>query len=152
MALGGWLRLPVCSGRGLIALTNGWHGHGFKAIYWAEPRKLAGTRRCSVSVATAESGIGPREAATVAAEYAAALLKDAKSFRLEEIELDEGIDAQYWRVTFSLVRPRSLPQLIDVLKGSADGDGSLERQYKTFKVDASTGKVLGMTIRHVEGD
>jgi hypothetical protein len=113
---------------------------------------MAETRRCTVSTATAESEIGPREAAAAAAEYAATLLPDAKGFRLEEVELEPDLDARYWLVTLSLVRPRLFPQLSEVLEAPVRGDGSLERQYKTFRVDVSTGKVVGMTIRHVEGD
>jgi hypothetical protein len=105
-----------------------------------------------VDAATVETEIGPRQAATAAAEYAATLLPDAKGFRLEEIELEPEVDAQHWLGTLSLGRPRLFPQLSEVLEAPVRGDGSFERQYKSFKVDVSTGKVVGMTIRHVEGD
>ncbi len=79
-----------------------------------------------------------KAAAQRAAEYYAALYSQeaAANVRLEEVELSE--DGQYWLITLSYPRPG-----IEALFG----DG--KREYKQFKIEASTGKVISMKIRKV---
>lgn len=80
-----------------------------------------------------------KEAAQRASEYYAALYSQeaAANVRLEEVELSD--DDQYWLITLSYPRP-GLEALF--------GDNG-KREYKQFKIEASTGKVLSMKIRKV---
>lgn len=89
-----------------------------------------------------------KEAARAAAEYFADLYAsvdptaDPNSLRLEEVEVTEN--GRYWMITLSF-RER-FEQAFNPL-----GGGYRDRQYKVFKVDAKTGEVRSMKIRHVEG-
>ena len=79
-----------------------------------------------------------KEAALRASEYFASLYSPelAATVRLEEVELtDDG----YWLITLSY--PRSG---LDAIMGS---NGN--REYKQFKIEAATGKVVSMKIRKV---
>jgi hypothetical protein len=73
-----------------------------------------------------------RGAAAIARRYLIDLLGDQYDLRLEEIEVAE--DDSHWLVTLSYTNTplRSL------------------REYKVFKIDARTGKVLYMKIRSVK--
>ncbi len=86
--------------------------------------------------------IDVKEAARVAAEYFADLYSsaDPDSLRLEEVELAE--DEQYWMITLSFRESVEERQWLS---------NDTSRQYKVFKIDAETGKVISMKIRQLEG-
>ncbi len=75
--------------------------------------------------------IDVKEAVGKAATFLQALIPNAWKERLEEVELTE--DEKYWLVTLSY-----LESMIET-----------QRQYKSFKVDATSGEVQSMKIRSV---
>lgn len=64
---------------------------------------------------------------------------EIKDVRLEEVELSE--DEQFWFITLGFNRP--------VDSAFAVIQNQTQREYKTFKIDTTTGKVKAMTIRTV---
>ena len=80
-----------------------------------------------------------KEAAQRASEYFAALFPQdlAAKARLEEVELSD--DGQYWLITLGYPTDTS-GLLLATTK---------PREYKQFKIEAATGKVVSMTIRKV---
>jgi hypothetical protein len=76
--------------------------------------------------------VDARDAAEIARRYLVDLLGDQYEVRLEEVEIAE--DDKYWLVTLSYSTSplRSL------------------REYKIFKIEARTGKVLYMRIRSIK--
>jgi hypothetical protein len=74
-----------------------------------------------------------KEATRTASEYFADLYPSNSygDLRLEEVELTE--DEKYWLITLSYQDNKMIPR----------------RQYKSFKIDAQTGKVQAMKIRTV---
>ncbi len=67
----------------------------------------------------------------------------AHSIRLEETEFD---DEGYWLITLSVLdaaAPDREPTIVESLAGQL----SLERIYKQFRIDASTGVVRSMKVR-----
>lgn len=80
-----------------------------------------------------------KEAAQRASEYFATLFPQdlASKARLEEVELSE--DGEYWLIT--------LGYPVDVT-GLFIGQAK-PREYKQFKIEAATGKVVSMKIRNV---
>jgi hypothetical protein len=56
---------------------------------------------------------------------------------VEEVELSE--DERFWYITLGYDLPSIIPQF----------GGTGPRGYKTFKIDAATGKVISMKIRSV---
>jgi hypothetical protein len=77
--------------------------------------------------------IDVRIAAEKASEYFASLYpgNSYSNLRLEEVELTE--DEKYWLITLSYMDQHMIPR----------------REYKSFKIDAQTGKVQAMKIRTV---
>ena len=67
-----------------------------------------------------------------------------EDIRLEEAELSE--DKQYWLITLSFKIPNKYNE-----NNIANLMGNLpyEREYKVFKIDATTGEVQSMKIRDV---
>ena len=63
---------------------------------------------------------------------------------LEEIEQSE--DGKWWLITLGYDQQRKLSGIQAAL---ADAATRTERHYKTFKVEASTGRVVAMKIREV---
>ncbi len=80
-----------------------------------------------------------KEAAKRASEYFAALYppQSVSNVQLEEVELSD--DGQYWLITLGY--PLSG---LDALMGSGG-----RKEYKQFKIDASTGDVKSMKIRKI---
>lgn len=81
-----------------------------------------------------------KEAAQRASEYFATLFPQdlASKARLEEVELSE--DGQYWLITLGYPK--------DDVSGLFFGTAT-QREYKQFKIEAGTGKVVSMKIRNV---
>jgi len=81
-----------------------------------------------------------KEAAQRASDYFASLFpKDlAANARLEEVELTD--DGQYWLITLGFPVSDTLGFF---------GVTRTPRDYKQFKIDAETGKVVSMKIRNV---
>lgn len=75
--------------------------------------------------------IDVKEAVGKASTFLQVLIPKAWKERLEEVELTE--DEKYWLVTLSY-----LETMIET-----------QRQYKSFKVDATSGEVQSMKIRSV---
>lgn len=75
--------------------------------------------------------IDVKEAVGKASTFLQVLIPNALKERLEEVELTE--DEKYWLVTLSY-----LETMIET-----------QRQYKSFKVDATSGEVQSMKIRSV---
>jgi hypothetical protein len=92
----------------------------------------------------AVTGIDVKTAVQAAREFAKSLLGSVQGLRLEAVERTE--DGKWWLVTLGFYRPfgkarRSKMDDLLVLE-----DLELERVYKVFKVDASSGEVLGMQM------
>jgi len=85
-----------------------------------------------------------KDATKTAIDYFGQVFQNGyKSLRLEEIELSE--DERYWYVTLGFDSPyQNLGALASVSIG-----GRPMREYKTIKIDGSTGKVLSIKIRTV---
>ncbi len=83
-----------------------------------------------------------KQAAQKASEYFTTLYtgRNTANVQLEEVELTE--DGRYWLITLSYPLA-SLTGLSEFL-----GKGG-PREYKVFKIDASTGEVKSMKIRNV---
>jgi hypothetical protein len=81
-----------------------------------------------------------KEAAQRASEYFATLFPAdlASKARLEEVELSD--DGQYWLITLGYPKDETPNFLF--------GTGR-PREYKQFKIEAATGKVVSMKIRNV---
>lgn len=70
---------------------------------------------------------------------------------LEEVE--ETRDGKYWIITLGFDMKRKIlvkPSHIQVLPDFLQQHDEVKRVYKTFKVDAESGKVLSMKIRPLE--
>lgn len=80
-----------------------------------------------------------KEAALRASEYFASLYSPelAANVRLEEVEMSD--DGDFWLITLSYPRTG-----LDAIMGSSGN-----REYKQFKIEAGTGKVISMKIRKV---
>ncbi len=78
--------------------------------------------------------IPPQQAAENAVHYLLTLIPRASDALLEEIELSN--DGKTWEVTLSFRNP-------------GDAIALFKRDYKVFKVDATTGEVRSMRIRKV---
>lgn len=88
--------------------------------------------------------IDVKEAAQTASNFFAGLYADQtlSDVRLEEVELTE--DERFWLITLSFPSDNPLQKVLTHMAGI---DRST-RQYKIFKVDASTGRVVSMKIRN----
>jgi len=75
----------------------------------------------------------PDAAAKNAMRYLAGFVPGASDVRIEEVELSD--DERFWLITLSFSPP--------------DHPFSMQREYKLFKVDASSGEVKSMKIRQV---
>jgi hypothetical protein len=97
-----------------------------------------------------EAGIDVKEAVRISLEYIKKLYENQESLRdlrLEEVELieDEGPDP-FWLVTLSFTRPT--PEPVSALAQIVAPQGNkYYRVYKTFHIDAISGKVKAMKIR-----
>ena len=67
---------------------------------------------------------------------------------LEETELTDN--DEYWLITvgYNIKNPNRTDSPIDLVTGSGSLD-PLIRKYKTFKIEAKTGKVRSMKIREI---
>ncbi|HEY9298492.1 MAG TPA: hypothetical protein VIQ31_19485 [Phormidium sp.] len=67
-----------------------------------------------------------------------------EDLRLEEAELSE--DKKHWFITLGFIRPvdKTSNPLADLI-----ATRNYEREYKVFKIDATTGEVQSMKIREV---
>jgi len=67
-----------------------------------------------------------------------------EDLRLEEAELSE--DQKHWFITLGFIRPvdKTSNPLADLI-----ATRNYEREYKVFKIDATTGEVQSMKIREV---
>ncbi|MEG4349657.1 hypothetical protein QUA74_07930 [Microcoleus sp. LAD1_D3] len=67
-----------------------------------------------------------------------------EDLRLEEAELSE--DKKHWFITLGFIRPvdKTINPVADLL-----AIRNYEREYKVFKIDATTGEVQSMKIREV---
>lgn len=87
--------------------------------------------------------LGVKEAAGIARGSLEELYGKERSPRLEETELTE--DGKYWYITLSYLVP------VDSLEHSPFELNLLvkkfTREYKTFKIEAETGRVVSMKIR-----
>lgn len=71
---------------------------------------------------------------------------DLVDLTLEEVEMTE--DENHWLITLGFYVPNR-NQGQDNLAFAIGRDNKYLRKYKTFKIDASTGRVLSMKIRQV---
>jgi hypothetical protein len=85
-----------------------------------------------------------KEAAQKASEYFASLYSQdlASNVRLEEVELTD--DGNYWLITLGYPSSRTQGNAFQFLTGNDTG-----REYKQFKIEVATGKVVSMKIRKV---
>ena len=67
-----------------------------------------------------------------------------EDLRLEEAELSE--DKKHWFITLGFIRPvdKTSNPLADLIASR-----NYEREYKVFKIDATTGEVKSMKIREL---
>lgn len=82
-----------------------------------------------------------KQASKLATEYFASLYENKyHNLNLEEVEISE--DGKYWYITlgYDIERPFSV-----ALPFTKTG-----REFKRFKIDIETGKVLSMQIRKIE--
>lgn len=98
-----------------------------------DAKKYAGWRR--------SSPITAKEAVLAATGYFRDVTANAGAVTVEEIELTD--DGKYWLVTLGVVAPILNPHPLAALVPQA------EVAYKVFKVDAKTGLVKSMKLRHV---
>lgn len=97
----------------------------------------------------AETAIDVKKAVRTSLGYIKELYKNQEQLqdlRLEEVELlgDEGPNP-FWLVTLSFERPISAP--VSSLAQLIAPGVSYQRLYKTFHIDAKSGKVKSMKIR-----
>ena len=89
-----------------------------------------------------------RSAVVVASEYFSSLQdmigNQIEDLRLEEAELSE--DKEHWFITLGFIRPvdKTSDSVHDWMENRI-----YEREYKVFKIDATTGEVQSMKIREV---
>lgn len=85
-----------------------------------------------------EATLDVKTAAKIAAEYFASLYprRNYSDHQLEEVELTE--DGKYWLITLSYASNE--PTILGLGKA---------REYKLFKIDVRTGRVLAMKMRSV---
>ncbi len=82
-----------------------------------------------------------KQASKLAVEYFADLYeKKYHNLNLEEVEISE--DGKYWHIT--------LGYDIDIPFSSALPFTKAGREFKRFKIDIETGKVLSMQIRKID--
>jgi hypothetical protein len=90
-----------------------------------------------------------KEAVAAAASKAQELYEDKEleDLALEEVELSD--DKRFWLITlgFYMTRPNAPKGLASTVLGI--DPARLNRRYKTFTVDAETGKITSMKIREV---
>ena len=84
-------------------------------------------------------GIDVREAARIAANYLIALIPSVQNRHVLLEEVEQTDDGRYWLITLGY----------DSVSRTALLGPGLGREYKTFKLDAKTGKVLKMKIRSI---
>ncbi len=85
-----------------------------------------------------------KDATKTAIDYFSQVFQNGyKDLRLEEVELSD--DERYWYITLGFDSPY---QHMGALASAAIG-GRPVREYKTIKIDGSTGKVLSIKIRTV---
>ncbi|MGX9727204.1 MAG: hypothetical protein ACTFAK_07760 [Candidatus Electronema sp. VV] len=83
--------------------------------------------------------------AVAAATYLSQMMPQAEGILLEEVEkLSEG-DSQHWLITLSFFLNMSGAPAFRTLSPFQLGMG--QKQYKTFKIDATTGEVVAMKIK-----
>jgi hypothetical protein len=87
-----------------------------------------------------------KHAVTAAMEFARAVYDDRelRGLRLEEVEADAGSPA--WKITLGWIEPDYQP--LTLTEGMLSRH-STPRVYKTFLVDAETGRVQSMKIREI---
>ncbi|MEW5927851.1 MAG: hypothetical protein AB1941_10215 [Gemmatimonadota bacterium] len=85
-----------------------------------------------------------KDAVTAAMAFARAVYDDRelRGLRLEEVEADP--DNPAWKITLGWIEPDYRP--VAILEGMLSRH-SAPRVYKTFLVDAETGRVQSMKIR-----
>ncbi len=85
-------------------------------------------------------------AAKRAAVYLNAMMPQAEEILLEEVEKETDSGSTYWLITLSFqLNLSGIPSA--GLRGLQFAMG--KRDYKTFKIDASTGDVVSMKIKTV---
>lgn len=77
--------------------------------------------------------------------FATSLLGDLAGLRLEEVELSD--DGHHWIITLSFVRPTAGVPVTSQGRLASLIPDSVEREYKTFRIDVSDGAVQSMKIR-----
>ena len=92
-----------------------------------------------------------KEAVRLAKEFATSLFEPEKisRFSLEAVERTE--DGRYWLVTLGFLRPGTSRRSarkgsLSPLEKALQLEYAPEREYKVFKVDATTGEVVAMKI------
>ena len=88
--------------------------------------------------------ISVRDAAKNALNFYKDIYPDISGELIEEVEFDSA--HQHWLITLSFpvgYEPQSISNIFQP---------KIERKYKTFQVDAETGKVVSMKIRTLEND
>ncbi|MBS1538989.1 MAG: hypothetical protein JST20_14740 [Bacteroidetes bacterium] len=84
-----------------------------------------------------------KQAVKKASEYFSEFYPEIEQKQLEEIEKSE--DGKYWLITLSYpLSEYYKPSVVELM--TLNGK---KQQYKSFKVDASTGEVISMKIRSV---
>lgn len=94
--------------------------------------------------------IDVKQAVKAAIQFAQDVLgpEQARGARLEEVEI--SADRAHWLITLGLPHRESLESRRTAFETLAGIPGKLD--YKVFKVDMNTGKVLSMKIRPVESE
>jgi len=82
-----------------------------------------------------------KEASKLAIKYFASLYEDKYcNLNLEEVEISE--DGKYWYITLGYDIAMSFSDALPLKK--------IGREFKRFKIDIETGKVLSMQIRKID--
>jgi hypothetical protein len=90
--------------------------------------------------------INLKEAVEIVQDYLKTIYPDVQSSLVEEVDMDEA--EKFWFITMSFWAKPDVPPLTPVQSSlSAILSPKMDRIYKTFKINAETGKVISMKIR-----
>jgi hypothetical protein len=78
-----------------------------------------------------------------AANYLVKFFPNAIDIQLEEIEMDKT--EQHWLITLSFIEKKNVGDHISIIPSS-------RKNYKVFKLDSTTGKVISMKIREIASE
>lgn len=84
-------------------------------------------------------------AAVAAATYLSQMMPQAEGILLEEVEKLSDGDSQHWLITLSFFLNLSGSPAFRSMSPFQLGMG--KKEYKTFKIDATTGEVVAMKIK-----